>query len=127
MPIILIKAGITSANINNSKYLFLIDDVSVDDDDDDVNSVVVLLPALWILNPKRKEDVPIKRETKVRIFCVIADMIVTGAPKLVSCCALVVLLSRSDRDNTVLIVDIDNNNNNVTKQLDKNLHRRCII
>ena len=88
----MIRAGITNANINNSKYLFLIDDCNidgVDDDDEDVGSVVVVLfTALWILSPKRNDDVPIKRETKVRIFCVIAGMILGGASKLVSCCAL---------------------------------------
>ena len=83
-------AGITNANINNSKYLFLIADGNIDgvNDDDDVVSVVVLFTALWILNPKRNDDVPIKRETKVRMFCVIAGMILGGASKLVSCCAL---------------------------------------
>ena len=86
----MIRAGITNANINNSKYLFLIADGNIDgvNDDDDVVSVVVLFTALWILNPKRNDDVPIKRETKVRIFCVIAGMIPGGASKLVSCCAL---------------------------------------
>ena len=85
----MIRAGITNANINNSKYLFLIADGNIDgvNDDDDVVSVVVLFTALWILNPKRNDDVPIKRETKVRMFCVIAGMILGGASKLVSCCA----------------------------------------
>ena len=79
----MIRAGITNANINNSKYLFLIDDCNIDGvDDEDVGSVVVVLfTALWILSPKRNDDVPIKRETKVRIFCVIAGMIATGAFK----------------------------------------------
>ena len=85
----MIRAGITNANINNSKYLFLIADGNIDgvNDDDDVVSVVVLFTALWILNPKRNDDVPIKRETKVRMFCVIAGMILGGVSKLVSCCA----------------------------------------
>ena len=85
----MIRAGITNASINNSKYLFLIADGNIDgvNDDDDVVSVVVLFTALWILNPKRNDDVPIKRETKVRMFCVIAGMILGGASKLVSCCA----------------------------------------
>ena len=75
-------AGITNTNINNSKYLFLIADCNIDGvGGDDVESVVVLFPVLWILNPKRNDDVPIKRETKVRIFCVIAGMIATGASK----------------------------------------------
>lgn len=102
-------AGITSANINNSKYLFLRDDCSVDgaNDDDDPDSVDVDFPVLWILNPKRNDDVPIKRESKVRIFCVIAGMIVTGAPKLVSSCALAELLSRSNKDDRV---DINKSN-----------------
>ena len=87
----MIRAGITNANINNSKYLFLIADCNIDgvnDDGDDVESVIVVLfTALWILNPKRNDDVPIKRETKVRMFCVIAGMILGGVSKLVSCCA----------------------------------------
>lgn len=76
-------AGITNANINKSKYLFLIDECNIDgvSGGDDVESVVVFFPVLWILNPKRNDDVPIKRETKVRIFCVIAGMIATGASK----------------------------------------------
>ena len=78
----MIRAGITNANINNSKYLFLTADCNIDGvSGDDVESVVVLFPVLWILNPKRNDDVPIKRETKVRIFCVIAGMIATGASK----------------------------------------------
>jgi hypothetical protein len=112
----LTRAGITSANINNSKYLFLSDDCSVDgiNDDGDAGSIDVVFPALWILNPKRNDDVPIRRETKVRIFCVMAGMIVTGAPMLVSCCALAELLSRSNKDR----VDINKTNNTkTTKQL----------
>ena len=71
-------AGITNANINKSKYLFLIDECNIDgvSGGDDVESVVVLFPVLWILNPKINEDVP-----EVRIFCVIAGMIATGASK----------------------------------------------
>lgn len=58
--------GITSANINNSKYLFIIDDGCVGVDDG-VDSVVALA-AFWILNPKINDDVPIKKETIVRTF-----------------------------------------------------------
>jgi len=75
--------GITSANINNSKYLFIIDDgcVCVDDGVDSV----VALAAFWILNPKINDDVPIKKETIVRTFCVRPGMIVIGVPWLVTC------------------------------------------
>jgi hypothetical protein len=39
------------------------------DDDDEVDPVVVVvLAALWILNPKINDEVPIKKETTVRIF-----------------------------------------------------------
>jgi hypothetical protein len=68
----MITAGITRANINISKYLFIIDEgivgfVAVGDDDDDVDSVVVLA-AFWILNPNMNDDVPIRKETMVRTF-----------------------------------------------------------
>jgi len=75
------RAGITNANINNSKYLSIIDGCGGVDCDSDVN--VVLLAALWILNPKINDDVPIKKETSVRRFCVIAGTIPIGAPRLV--------------------------------------------
>jgi hypothetical protein len=48
--------GITSAIINNSKYLFIIDVGSVDVCDDDLISVVVLA-AFWIFNPKINDGV----------------------------------------------------------------------
>ena len=80
----MIMDGITSANINNSKYLFIIDDGSVGVVDDD-DSVVVLV-AFWILNPKINDDVPIKKETIVRTFCVRPGMIAIGVPWLVCCC-----------------------------------------
>jgi len=75
----MITDGITSANINNSKYLFIIDDGSVGLDEDDVGSIVDLA-AFWILNPKINEDVPIKKETIVRTFCVRPGMIAIGDP-----------------------------------------------
>src|SRR5437899_6615137 len=81
----MITDGITSANINKSKYLIIIDDGSAGVEDDDVDSVVVLA-AFWILNPKINDDVPIRKETIVRTFCVRPGMIATGAPRLVCCC-----------------------------------------
>lgn len=125
--------GITSANINNSKYLFVIDDGSVCVDADDVDSVVVLA-AFWILNPKINDDVPIKKETIVRTFCVRPGMIATGAPRLVCCCvcccccALTVLLSIhiNDRDNSI-IVHVNENNNNMMKRLGNNLVMVMVI
>jgi hypothetical protein len=75
----MIRAGITSANINKSKYLFTIDNGSDDD---------VVLAALWILNPKINDDVPVNKETSVRTFCVIAGTITIGEPRFVFgyCC-----------------------------------------
>jgi len=115
--------GITSANINNSKYLFIIDDGCVGVDDG-VDSVVALA-AFWILNPKINDDVPIKKETIVRTFCVRPGMIVIGVPWLVTCCcccALTVLLARhiNDRDNNIA-VHVNKNDNNMIKRLGNNL------
>ena len=50
---------------------------------DDVDSVVALA-AFWILNPKINDDVPIKKETIVRTFCVRPGIRVIGV--LVYCC-----------------------------------------
>ena len=69
-------AGITSANINNSKYLCIVDNGNVDEEEDSV----IVLDALCILNPKIKEDVPIKKETTARIFPVKAGMKTSGSP-----------------------------------------------
>ena len=49
-------AGISETNINNKKYLSISDDDDVGDDDCDVDPVLVL-SALWILNPKTKKQV----------------------------------------------------------------------
>jgi len=116
----MITDGITSANINNSKYLFIIDDGSVGDDDS-----VVVLAAFWSLNPKINDDVPIKKETIVRTFCVRPGMIVIGKPRLVCCCgccccALTVLLSRHDRDRSIT-AHVNVSNNNMIKRLGNNL------
>lgn len=120
----MITDGITSANINKSKYLFIIDDGSIGVDDD-VDSVVVLA-AFWILNPKINDDVPIKKETIVRTFCVRPGMIVIGVPWLDTCCccccALTVLLVRhtNDRDNKITVY-VNKNNNNMIKRLGNKL------
>ena len=120
----MITDGITSANINNSKYLFIIDDgsVGVDDDDDSV----VVLAAFWILNPKINDDVPIKKETIVRTFCVRPGMIAIGVPWFVSCCccccccccALTALLSMhiNGIDN-MIIVHVNKSNDDMIKRL----------
>jgi hypothetical protein len=120
----MITDGITSANINISKYLFIIDEgiVGFVGDDDDVDSVVVLA-AFWILNPKTNDDVPIKKETIVRTFCVRPGIIAIGEPWLVSgccwsCCfcALTGLLSMytNDSENST-IANINENDNNMIK------------
>ena len=118
----MITDGITSANINNSKYLFIIDDGSdgVGDDDDSV----VVLAAFWILNPKINDDVPIKKETIVRTFCVRPGMIAIGVPWFVSCCccccccALTALLSMhiNGIDN-MIIVHVNKSNDDMIKRL----------
>jgi hypothetical protein len=109
----MIRAGIINANINNSKYLSII--VGCGDDDWDVDLVV--LAALCILNPKINDDVPIKKETSVRTFCVIAGTIIIGAPRLVSACSVTALLSLmhiDGADNSIMI-KVNKNNNNVIK------------
>ena len=107
----MIRAGITNANINNWKYLSIIDGGSNDDDGDDDWDVDAVLAALWILNPKINEDVPSKKETRVRRFCVIAGTTTIGAPRLVWFCSVTALLSSMHRDNSIMI----NINKNVTK------------
>ena len=76
---------------------------------------------LWILNPKINDDVPIKKETIVRTFCVRPGMIVIGVPWVVSCCcccccALTLLLSLhiNDIDSNIIVL-VNRNNNNMTK------------
>ena len=118
----MITDGITSANINNSKYLFIIDDGSIGVDDDEVDSVVVLA-AFCILNPKINDDVPIKKETIVRTFCVRPGMMATGAPRLVCCCvcccccALTVFMSIdiNDTDNKIIVNANKNKHNMITR------------
>jgi hypothetical protein len=116
--IFMVTDGITSANINNSKYLFIIDDNSVGEDDD-VDSAGILA-TFCILNPKINDEVPIKKETIVRTFCVRPGMIVIGKPRLVCCCALTVLLSMDDRDRSIT-AHVNVSNNNMIKRLGNNL------
>jgi len=65
--------------------------VIVDDDGVDrlvwpSSTAVAVLDELWILNPKIKDDVPIRKETAVRILPVRPGTIASGAPVLVCCC-----------------------------------------
>ena len=100
-------AGITSANINNSKYLCIADDGNVDEEEED--PVVVVLAALWILNPKINDDVPIKKETTARIFPVTAGMKTIGNPWVVCdcdccspcCCCCPAALFIDNKKNTI--------------------------
>jgi hypothetical protein len=86
-----------NAKINISKY-FVIDD----------DSELVAFVTFWILNPIMKEEVPIKKETTVRTFPVIA--IAIGVPNLVGCavwlccCALTVLSSMA-RNSSIITND----------------------
>src|SRR5215469_13780249 len=107
-------AGISETNINNKKYLSISDDDEVSDDDCDVDPLVVL-SALWILNPKTKKQPRNKKETRVRTLSIRPGTITTGSPRLVCCCSVRALLSSmhiDDRDNRV---NINKNNNNVMK------------
>jgi hypothetical protein len=108
--------------------LFIIDSGSVDgiDDDDELDPVAVLA-AFWILNPKIKDDVPIKKETIARIFPVRPGIIAIGTPWLVCCCcgcccAFTVLLFMhiNDRDNSI-IVHVNNKSNKIITRLGNNL------
>src|SRR5215468_3537669 len=108
-------AGISETNINNKKYLSISDDDDVGDDDCDVDPLVVL-SALWILNPKTKKQPRNKKETRVRTLSIRPGTITTGSPRLVCCCSVTALLSSmhiDDRDNRVNVNK--NNNNNVMK------------
>ena len=113
----MIRAGITNANINSSKYLSIIDGGSDDIGDDDCDVDLVVLAALWILNPKINDDVPIKKETSVRRFCVIAGMITIGAPRLVWFCSVTALLSSMhiDEIDDSIMINVNKNNSNVKK------------
>jgi hypothetical protein len=129
--------------------LFIIDDTSVDEDGIDVDVVydpavvAAVLAALWILNPKIKDDVPIKKETIARIFPVRPGMIAIGAPWFVCCCLyfccccccccafaillLSILMPRNDRDNSTT-VDVNSTLNRpgnnvilISNKLDSNI------
>jgi hypothetical protein len=103
----MIRAGIINANINNSKYLSIIDGCG----EDDCDVELVVLAALWILNPKINDDVATKKETSVRRFCVIAGTIAIGAPRLVSSCSVTALASSMhihDTDNSIM-KNVNNN------------------
>lgn len=60
----------------------IVDNGNVDEEEDSV----IVLDALCILNPKIKEDVPIKKETTARIFPVKAGMKTSGSPWVVCGC-----------------------------------------
>lgn len=53
-----------------SKYLFIIFHTGDEEDDD--------LDICWIRSPKTNDDVPIRKETIVRIFCVMAGISTIG-------------------------------------------------
>lgn len=64
--IIIITDGIANASINSSKYLFISTEIGV--------VVAGDLVKFWILSPKINDDVPINKETIVKVFCVIAGI-----------------------------------------------------
>ena len=110
----MIRAGITNASINSWKYLSIIDGGSNDDDGDDDWDVDAVLAALWILNPKINDDVPSKKETTVRTFCVTAGTTIIGAPRLVWFCsvtALLWLMHIDEIDDSNKMINVNNNNN----------------
>jgi hypothetical protein len=125
----MITDGITNANINSSKYLFIIDDGDGDvnvDVDDDVDPAI--LATLWILNPKINDDVPIRKETTTRIFCVIAGMRTIGAPWLVCCarvCSAAVVFVWSSINvrgkNKIVMTQVTNNICNMIKRVGNDL------
>jgi hypothetical protein len=123
----MITDGITNANINSSKYLFIIDDGDVNVDvDDDVDPAI--LATLWILNPKINDDVPIRKETTTRIFCVIAGMRTIGAPWLVCCvrvCSAAVIFVLSSINvsgkNKIVMTQVTNNICNMIKRVGNDL------
>ena len=94
-------------------------------DDDGVNLLVgdpwsntaIVLAALWILNPKIKDDVPIRKETAVRILPVSPGTIASGAPVLVCdcdciyCCAFTIYSSSNDSKERII-----SRNVNVSKE-----------
>ena len=106
-------AGISDTNINNKKYLSIIDDDDAGDDDCDVDPVVIVLSAFWILKPKTKKQARNKKEIRVRRLSITPGTITTGSPRLVCCCSVTALLSSmhiDDRDNRINV-----NKNNAVK------------
>lgn len=101
--------GITSANINNSKYMCIIED------DDEIVPVVNVFAALWILSPNINDDVPIRKETIVRIFWVIPGTITIGSPWVVCgdccCCAAAGSIVKINEDKN------NNDNNKIMLQI----------
>jgi hypothetical protein len=69
------------------------------------------------LDPKINDNVPIKKETSVRTFCVIAGTIIIGAPRLVRFCSVTALLSSMhiDEIDDSIVINGNKNNNNVIK------------
>lgn len=92
----------------------MIDDGSTDEDDDDHDDVVLAI--LCIFKPKINDDVPIRKETIVRIFCVRAGMRTIGEPWLVCCvrtCSadvtlLLSFINVNGRNKTVIMKVTDN-------------------
>src|SRR5215469_3699575 len=110
-------AGISETNINNKKYLSISDDDNDDvrdDDDCDVDPVLVL-SALWILNPKTKKQPRNKKETRVRTLSIRPGTITTGSPRLVCCCSVTALLSSMHIDDSDNRINVNKNNNNMMK------------
>ena len=90
--------GITKANINSSKYLFIIDNGSRVDD-----GCCGDLAKFWILNPKMNDDVPIRKDTMVRIFCVMLGIRVSGTLVCCCCCCCCASANTGEMDKLLII------------------------
>lgn len=105
----------------------IIDDGSIDEDEDDDDDDVVLA-TLCIFKPKINDDVPIRKETIVRTFCVRAGIRTIGEPRFVCCarvCSVAVILVLSSINvngkNKIVMTQVTNNICNMIKRVGNDL------